>query len=555
MAWAADPEADILFDEVIRNSTGVNPVMLKKAYMYFIMKHLNVTGDYGECESLCDKALEIYPGDIDLGYFSASTLNKKGDHGKAWELLKDLEVTLREVGNNSEAIFVPADPGLLYGQLLSAAQGLGDVESVIHYAGIVLASDKNKQSILSPYIYTLKKHGSSEEEIVDLLSKVYDFSDPNDLMFIARAAKDCGEADFARLIMAFAQEVLGMDKLEQPVQTVEEPAGSSAGGSFGHKEIEELIAIREQEAVEPGFDAMMRKAAAISEKELFERIRKRFKSLSDEDKAGIERYYTKFHFWGALDIKNGVYEALRARARVLRRHHKDIIWLYKRLSDARSKNVLHAIISNWLNFDFYLLVKYQENELPEYFHPDIFPPREGEVYVDAGAYNGDSTVQFIYAHGLTYKNIYCYEIAPDAIKAMEGYLAGVPNVEIRKKAVGATPGTMYIDFGSDDTAGRVVEQGDATVEVVCMDDDIAEPVTFIKMDVEGAEQDALRGCARQIRENRPRLAICTYHGYDDLYMIPRLIDEIQPGYKFYMRHHGGNRVPTEYSLLAVWDER
>lgn len=73
----------------------------------------------------------------------------------------------------------------------------------------------------------------------------------------------------------------------------------------------------------------------------------------------------------------------------------------------------------------------------------------------------------------------------------------------------------------------------------------------MKMDVEGAEIEALRGCERQIRENHPRLAISVYHGFEHVYAIPRMIDKIAQGYKFFMRHHSGIFFPTEFSLLAV----
>jgi len=154
---------------------------------------------------------------------------------------------------------------------------------------------------------------------------------------------------------------------------------------------------------------------------------------------------------------------------------------------------------------------------------------------------------------MTYKHIYCYEIAQDNFKSLEKNLKNVPNIELRKKAAGSAPGTMYVSCHKDLSASHVSDSGETAIEVVSIDDDITEPVTFIKMDVEGAEKDAILGCKSQIQKNHPRLAICTYHGYDDIYLIPRMIDEIEPGYNFYMRYHGGDRTPTEYSLLAVWD--
>ena len=141
-------------------------------------------------------------------------------------------------------------------------------------------------------------------------------------------------------------------------------------------------------------------------------------------------------------------------------------------------------------------------------------------------------------------------------------LGRLKNIELRQKAAGKEPGTMYITIteGSDISANtlKTTDKPDCftslamtEVEVVRIDDDIQEPVTFIKMDIEGAEKDALIGCKEQIQTNRPNLAICTYHGHEDIILIPKLIDEYAPGYKFFMRHHGGNQVPTEYSLLAA----
>lgn len=71
------------------------------------------------------------------------------------------------------------------------------------------------------------------------------------------------------------------------------------------------------------------------------------------------------------------------------------------------------------------------------------------------------------------------------------------------------------------------------------------------MDIEGAELDALKGSERHIKEERPKLAICTYHHYRDLWEIPRLIASYRDDYQFYMRYHGNNPMPMEFYLLAI----
>ena len=79
--------------------------------------------------------------------------------------------------------------------------------------------------------------------------------------------------------------------------------------------------------------------------------------------------------------------------------------------------------------------------------------------------------------------------------------------------------------------------------------DLSDRVVHIKMDIEGAEKRALRGAVEIIRRDKPMLAICVYHKNDDLLEIPKLIKEIVPDYKFYLRHH--NVAGTETVLYAI----
>ena len=62
-------------------------------------------------------------------------------------------------------------------------------------------------------------------------------------------------------------------------------------------------------------------------------------------------------------------------------------------------------------------------------------------------------------------------------------------------------------------------------------------VTFVKMDIEGAEPQALRGAENIIRTQKPRLAICIYHDLKHLWEIPFYIKNLVPEYKIYLRHH------------------
>lgn len=61
-------------------------------------------------------------------------------------------------------------------------------------------------------------------------------------------------------------------------------------------------------------------------------------------------------------------------------------------------------------------------------------------------------------------------------------------------------------------------------------------VDFIKMDIEGAEQQALRGAEESIRRFKPDMAITVYHSLEDFWQIPQYLDSLNLGYVFYLRH-------------------
>jgi glycosyltransferase involved in cell wall biosynthesis len=202
-------EAEKYFIEAIEH--GADKIFYKlrvKAYIHLLNKLVNDPEKRKECEDLCKKALADFPDSLDFECFMASLLNYKGSYKEAWDMLKAGEEKLKNGEDIGIAYHVKADPTLLYTQLLLSAQGLGDVDAITKYALLILGADKAQQEVLSPLIALQLGQGSSSEELLALLSKVYTINDPNDLLIIARAAKSCGAVEFARLIMIIAGEVL-----------------------------------------------------------------------------------------------------------------------------------------------------------------------------------------------------------------------------------------------------------------------------------------------------------------------------------------------------------
>ncbi|MCL2249841.1 MAG: glycosyltransferase [Oscillospiraceae bacterium] len=177
-----------------------------KAYIFFLNKYVNDESKRDECERLARKALSEYPCNIDFEYFLASVYNYGGRYKEAWELLKDCEKRLENRGEIGDAAHVPADMTMLYGQLILAAQGLKDAKNVEGYALKTLKLDKSRTDILNPLLITLSHSGKTEDEVIMTLKNVYDFENLQDLLFIAKSAKNAGAISLAQRIVAIAQE-------------------------------------------------------------------------------------------------------------------------------------------------------------------------------------------------------------------------------------------------------------------------------------------------------------------------------------------------------------
>lgn len=106
-----------------------------------------------------------------------------------------------------------------------------------------------------------------------------------------------------------------------------------------------------------------------------------------------------------------------------------------------------------------------------------------------------------------------------------------------------------LKFKSAGCGSAFSDLGDSIVEVDNIDSLKDITPTFIKMDVEGSEYQALVGAKNTIRRSHPRLAICVYHKLEDIWEIPLLIQSIDPDYVFYLRHY--SFADNETVLYAI----
>lgn len=192
-----------------------------------------------------------------------------------------------------------------------------------------------------------------------------------------------------------------------------------------------------------------------------------------------------------------------------------------------------------------------------YFPDDLIRPIDEEVFVDCGAFTGDTIEAFLLARGNVFREI--VGIEPDAVNCRElqkriddWKVAGIGPIHVETAAVGSERGTLT--FETTGTAGSRVGSGTEMVDVAPLDEILEDrQPTYIKFDVEGAEHDGLVGGTETIRTNMPVLAVCLYHRPHDLWDLPLLVRSMRPDYRMYLRRYGDER--WEQVLYAVPPDR
>ena len=212
------------------------------------------------------------------------------------------------------------------------------------------------------------------------------------------------------------------------------------------------------------------------------------------------------------------------------------------LNDEMSKQVLRQMIK------FRCTGSYKD--LPpnsfskQYFGYDFFKYQEGEYYVDCGGYDGDTIMRFkrlMRRKGIKKYSIVVFE--PDSM-ANERLKKKYPDVTCIESGIWDKEGDMFIKntgIGQSIVISEsegVAEANLTRIRVAALDsNDICRKATFIKMDIEGSEYKALLGAEHIIKENAPKLAICLYHSNEDMLRLIKLVHELNPRYKMYVRQH------------------
>lgn len=183
-----------------------------------------------------------------------------------------------------------------------------------------------------------------------------------------------------------------------------------------------------------------------------------------------------------------------------------------------------------------------------YFLPGIFETSPTDTFLDCGAFDGD-TIRILLAHQPEWAAIHAIEAAPVSFARMEEYVTTLERgmqerIHLYPCAVGAEQGTIRFE-NSGTAASTIAASGGTEVTLSTMDNLFASSsLSIVKMDIEGAEADALIGGREIIRRDNPILFICAYHKQGDIWDLPLLMRELCPDSKLYLRTHGGDAIQT-----------
>ncbi len=210
----------------------------------------------------------------------------------------------------------------------------------------------------------------------------------------------------------------------------------------------------------------------------------------------------------------------------------DILNLMENLVDPKSKDVLLSMLSARYYADCRILLDVADKTQ---YYPEFFPIRDGEVFIDAGAYIGDTAAEFVSRAGERDYTVHSFEPSPKLYNKLADAVSDNKHVVCHKLGLGKSNETMTFQSTMGGT-GKVDFDGDTEIQVVSGDSLNLNP-TWIKADIEGYEMEMLEGFQQTIKKYKPRLSICVYHNSYDLWEIPKYIKSLVPEYHFFLRHY------------------
>jgi len=213
--------------------------------------------------------------------------------------------------------------------------------------------------------------------------------------------------------------------------------------------------------------------------------------------------------------------------------------VYNLLEDSISGDTMTAFLNAKISGrpdDLYNLV-----QSDRYFPSDIIKLSSEEVFIDAGANDGDTIIKLLDKTNGRYKTIYAFEPYKFSFNKLKEIIhkRGLQNIILYNKGVWDKKDKLKFNINSNArTMSAISQNGKNYIEVDTIDNLVDNfKATYIKMEVQGSAIKALNGAENTIKNSKPKIAVSVDYNPDDLITIPAFINRTAPGYKFYLRHY------------------
>jgi len=196
-------EAEQLYREVLASEHPIMPQLKQSALNHMIATYFDVPDKAAENYEFCRSAYQEFPDNPDFCYYYARKLFVEKNYSATWEALIKCE-TLLQGESVGVARFIVNNAIILFYIMLLTAEELGKVDEVIRCATLILKEDKFQPGVLAPYLVAFKRSGyeTSDEDILSLLRKIYDFNNIKDKLEILKAAKEVNNMHLVGLILS-----------------------------------------------------------------------------------------------------------------------------------------------------------------------------------------------------------------------------------------------------------------------------------------------------------------------------------------------------------------
>lgn len=238
----------------------------------------------------------------------------------------------------------------------------------------------------------------------------------------------------------------------------------------------------------------------------------------------------------------------------LKEHKKEFEEAYLLLQDERSRQVFTGVLNYKLTGDMeHYMLPITSKQGGHGFDDDFFTTSDEDIYIDLGAYTGDTARLYIKKTNGHYGKILCFEPDPVNYQKLSTWLKleHPKNVFAYEIGAGAEKGELTFSSSENDSS-HVTETGNITIKIDAVDNILkGGRADYIKFDVEGSEYEALLGLRETIQKYHPNMCISCYHLQSDFYKLPLLVKRICPGYKLYLRQYLMRCTSTE--LFAIYE--